>query len=124
MKSAGRLNVVCWAVIDKERRIVEVYYVGTSKKPRTKEIEITFHGRLERHFRLPQEKATGLLRLISELEVKDDDRLIFLPMKSLRNSIKKYGKAGSILRGLRAGEELTQVDSLKKSVCHKRIFRK
>jgi DNA-binding XRE family transcriptional regulator len=79
----------------------------TKKRLTEDEIEITIHDRSERRFRLPKEKARGLLRLIGDYEVEDDHQL--LPANEVFKDLhKKYGKAGSILRGLRGREELTQ----------------
>lgn len=83
------------------------------KKPLTDAVTITVHGRVERRFRLPQEKAKGLLRLISEFEVDEDEQLI--PIDEVFKDLhKKYGRSGSVVRGLRAREELTQVELAKK----------
>ena len=80
------------------------------KKPRIENsIEITFRDKSNRLFRLPRERAKGLLTLIQDFEVKDDGEIIPADevFKDLHN---KYGKGGSILRGLRAREGLTQVE--------------
>lgn len=70
--------------------------------------------RSNRRFRLPREKARTLLKLIQEYEVEADDEALIPADEVFRDVHKKYGKAGSLLRGLRAREELTQVELAEK----------
>lgn len=87
------------------------------KKPRTEGVvEILVCGRSTRKFRLPREQANGLLRLIQDFEVVEGlfANDLVPAVEVFKGLHKKYGKAGSILRGLRFKEELTQVQLAEK----------
>ncbi|MGK5086584.1 helix-turn-helix transcriptional regulator [Bdellovibrionota bacterium FG-2] len=86
------------------------------KKPRTDSddnVELVVRDRSARVFRLPREKMRGLVSLIREHEVKQDDQLISAD-EVFKSLYEKYGKVGTVIRGARAKEGLTQTELAKK----------
>ena len=78
------------------------------KKPRTESVDILFQDQSNRVFRLPREKAKGLLTLIKDFEVLDDG--LSVPSGEVFKKLhEKYGKAGTVIRGCRSRDGLTQV---------------
>ena len=83
------------------------------KKPRTESVDILVQDRSNRVFRLPREKAKGLLTLIQDFEVMEDDLLV--PSNEVFKKLhEKYGKAGTVIRGCRSRENMTQVELAKR----------
>ena len=86
------------------------------KKPRIDaQFETLTHDRSGRRYRLTPSKAKVVLKLIQELAVDDDNESELVPADEVFKDLhKKYGKGGSVVRGMRAREGLTQVELAEK----------
>lgn len=79
---------------------------------KTHRTEISIGKRNIRTFLVPTSKARGILSLIEEYQVTDNDLMdINHAFKSVN---KKYTKPGAILQGFRLRDELTQTQLAKK----------
>jgi DNA-binding transcriptional regulator YiaG len=79
------------------------------KKPRTKAtsdyVEIVVHEQGKRHFRVPADKARGLVLLLNEFEVETS-----VPADEVFKELdEKFGRSGVALQGARLKEGLSQV---------------
>ena len=83
------------------------------KKHPIKEVEFIYRDKSSRVFRLPKDKATGLLSLISDFEVTLDEQLISSE-EVFKGLIDKYGRSGSVIRGCRSRDDLSQFELAKK----------
>jgi DNA-binding XRE family transcriptional regulator len=75
--------------------------------------EISFGARKPQIFLVPTAKAHGILRLIEEYRVDNDDELVDA-QDSFKDLNKKYTKAGALLQGFRLRDEMTQTQLAKK----------
>lgn len=77
-----------------------------TKTRRTKSVQITVEGKNRSLFLVPQEKAESIESLLEEYRLDD-----FIPANNvLRDVHAEYGKSGSILRGFRIRDDLSQVE--------------
>ena len=84
------------------------------KTRRTKVVQITVDsGKRRSLYLVPQDKAESIEHLLDEYKYDD-----FIPAETvLRDIHVQYGKSGSVLRGLRVTEGLTQADLAKVLGC-------
>lgn len=80
---------------------------------KTRLTEITFGKRHQQVFLVPTAKANGILRLIEEYRVNDENELVDAE-NAFDDLNKKYTKAGALLQGFRLRDELTQTQLAKK----------
>jgi DNA-binding XRE family transcriptional regulator len=63
-------------------------------------------------FMVPSRRAAAILELVREYQVDVDENV---PADAVLNDVyKKYGKTGSVIRGFRAREDMTQLELAKK----------
>lgn len=78
-----------------------------------KSVRVTIEGKKRSLFLVPPEKAAGLESLLEEYRMDD-----FIPATSvLRDVHVEYGKSGSVLRGFRIRDGLSQVELADKLGC-------
>ncbi len=83
------------------------------KTRRTKSVQITVEGKRRSLFLVPQEKADSIESLLEEYRMDD-----FIPSSTvLRDVHLEYGKSGSVLRGFRTRDGLTQTELAQKLNC-------
>ncbi len=84
--------------------------VLTKKRPISKTVQITIENKKRGLFLVPKDKADSIQALIEEYRVRD-----FVPADLVLSDIhQEYGKLGSVLKGYRIREEMTQVELAKK----------
>ena len=77
------------------------------KMRRTSQVAISISNK---RFMVPAPRAAAILELVREYQVEEN-----VPADEvLRDVHEKYGKTGSVIRGLRAREDMTQIDLAKK----------
>jgi DNA-binding XRE family transcriptional regulator len=77
------------------------------KVPRTNQVAISISNK---RFMVPAPRAAAILELVREYQVEEN-----IPADDvLREVHEKYGKAGSVIRGLRAREDMTQIELAEK----------
>ena len=86
--------------------------VRTKKHP-TKKIEIIIKDTTVKRFAVPPEKAKGVLVLLSDYKIEDDNDLIDAD-ELFSDLDEKYSRPGAILKGARLKEEFTQVELAQK----------
>jgi DNA-binding XRE family transcriptional regulator len=79
---------------------------------KTRLTEITFGKRHQQIFLVPTTKANGILKLIEEYRV-DENELVDAE-RAFEDLNEKYTKAGALLQGFRLRDELTQTQLAKK----------
>jgi DNA-binding XRE family transcriptional regulator len=83
------------------------------KTRRTKSVQITVEGKRRSLFLVPQEKAESIESLLEEYRLDD-----FIPANIvLRDVHVQYGKSGSVIRGFRIRDGLSQVELADKLGC-------
>jgi DNA-binding XRE family transcriptional regulator len=84
------------------------------KTRRTKAVQITVDsGKKKSLYLVPQDKAESIKHLLEEYRYDD-----FIPAETvLRDVHVEYGKSGSVLRGLRVRDGLSQADLAKELGC-------
>ena len=80
---------------------------------KTRLTEISFGKRKAQIFLVPTSKAHGILKLIEEYRVNNDDELVDA-QDSFKDLNDKYTKAGALLQGFRLRDDLTQTQLAKK----------
>lgn len=84
-----------------------------SEAAKTRLTEITFGKKQQQVFLVPTVKANGILKLIEEYRINDENELV--DAGSAFNDLNaKYTKVGSLLQGFRLRDELTQAQLAKK----------
>jgi len=77
------------------------------KMPRTSQVAISISNE---RFMVPGPRAAAILELVREYQVEEN-----VPADEvLRDVYKKYGKTGSVIRGFRAREDMTQIELARK----------
>ena len=77
------------------------------KMPRTNQVPISISNE---RFMVPGSRAAAILELVREYRVAEN-----VPADEVLNDVyKKYGKTGSVIRGFRAREDMTQIELAKK----------
>jgi DNA-binding XRE family transcriptional regulator len=77
------------------------------KMPRTSQVAISISNK---RFMVPAPRAAAILELVREYQVEEN-----VPADDvLRDVHEKYGKTGSVIRGFRAREDMTQIELAKK----------
>jgi DNA-binding XRE family transcriptional regulator len=77
------------------------------KMPRISKVAISISNK---RFMVPAPRAAAILELVHEYQVKEN-----VPADDvLRDVYKKYGKTGSVIRGFRAREDMTQTQLARK----------
>jgi DNA-binding XRE family transcriptional regulator len=66
-----------------------------------------------KRYRVPADKAKGVLILLSDYLVRDDEESL-TPDETFKYLYDQHGKAGTILRGCRARDEMSQIELAKK----------
>lgn len=70
-------------------------------------VRVQIGEKKRRIFLVPRDRTDGLVRLIQDFEVKEDDQQI--PWReSVSDLLQKYTEAGAALKGVRAKEGLSQ----------------
>jgi hypothetical protein len=83
------------------------------KKRRIKSVRITIEGERQLLFLVPHSKAKSVESLLEEYRIDD-----FLPSAIvLRDVHTEYGQSGSVLRGFRIRDELSQEELAEKMRC-------
>ena len=84
------------------------------KTPRTKNgIRVQIGDRKTRLFLVPKDRADGIVRLLQDFEVTEDEQTI--PWRdSVRDLTQKYTEAGVALKGARTKENLSQSELAEK----------
>jgi DNA-binding XRE family transcriptional regulator len=73
------------------------------KMPRTRQVAISISNE---RFMVPGPRAAAILELVREYQVEEN-----VPADEVLSDVyKKYGKTGSVIRGLRAREDMTQIE--------------
>ncbi len=84
------------------------------KTRRTRSVQITIEGKRRSLFLVPLEKAEGIESLLEEYRMND-----FIPAAQvLRDVHAEYGKTGSVLRGFRIRDGLSQTELASMLACH------
>jgi DNA-binding XRE family transcriptional regulator len=77
------------------------------KMPHTSQVAILIANE---RFMVPDSRAAAILELVREYQVEEN-----VPADEvLRDAYKKYGKTGPVIRGLRAREDMTQIELARK----------
>jgi DNA-binding XRE family transcriptional regulator len=79
------------------------------KMPRISQVFVSISNE---RFMVPAPRAAAILELVREYRVEDDE--IVPADEVLKDVYKKYGKSGSVIRGYRAREGMTQIGLAKK----------
>ena len=83
------------------------------KTYRTKTVQITIEGKRHSLFLVPKDKAESIESLLEDYRVDD-----FVPAENVLNDIHiEYGKSGSVLRGFRMRDGLSQTELAKELDC-------
>jgi ribosome-binding protein aMBF1 (putative translation factor) len=84
-----------------------------TKTRRTKSVQITVEGKRRSLFLVPQEKADSIESLLEEYRLDD-----FVPARHVLSDVHaEYGKTGSVLRGFRIRDGLSQAELAEKLDC-------
>ena len=84
------------------------------KKRRTNEsVEVVVFGPSKKIFSIPRNEMSKLIGFLNALQEREDNELV-PAAEAFKNIIKKYGKVGVHIRGLRGREGLTQIQLAEK----------
>ncbi len=81
------------------------------KKRLIDETEIIVMGKKPKRFAVPKDKATGVVKLLKDYEIRDDG---ITRMNAFKDLHEKNSEAGSILKGERYTAGMTQVELAEK----------
>lgn len=80
------------------------------KKRPMDDVRVTIDGQKPRVFSIPKRKAKGLVILLENFEVDDNEEEGNVPAEEVfKDLYDKYGKSGTTLRGARGIHNMTQV---------------
>jgi DNA-binding XRE family transcriptional regulator len=79
------------------------------KMPRTSQIAVSISNE---RFMVPAPRAAAIMELVREYQVEVEENVS--ADEVLKDVYKKYGKTGSVIRGFRAREDMTQIKLAKK----------
>ena len=80
---------------------------------KTRHTEIVFGKRHQQVFRVPTRKAKGILQLIEEYRVSDENQLVDAD-NAFKDLNEEYTRGGALLQGFRMRDDFTQTQLAKK----------
>lgn len=88
---------------------------ASMKKPHTdNHVEITIHGTPKKKFIISRKDTKELISFLSSRQISEDDNELVPADEVFKDLHAKYGKIGSVLRGYRFRDNITQAELAKK----------